>query len=523
MKIKQILQTKLIPIALVALTLLILLNITAFAEDSWTTVASMSRPRCDHQTEVIDGKIYAIGGYGSGTSTEVYDPDADTWTTLAPMSTSRQHVQTEVIDGKIYTIGGRDEHDFISSTEVYDPNTNTWTTLSSMSQNRGMLQTEVIDGKIYAIGGRERYDTLSSTEVYDPNTDTWTTLSSMSEDRRDFCTEVIDGKIYAIGGHGTTGGASSSVEVYDPDTNTWTSLASMSTPRDYHITATIDGKIYAIGGQGTSGLLSSAEVYDPVTDTWTPLSSMSEARSMIQMEVVDGKIYVVGGYYTQVYLATTEVYDPVTDSWTTLASMTEARSAFTTELLDGKIYVIGGTGNSSVCLSSVERYTVSSSTTPDDPTDGNALLRITMITGESKEYDMSGSAVNAFISWYNSGGASSPSYSIAKNFNIGSLSGRTDNIAFKKIAFFEVMAYNTSSTPDTNTKTALLKVTMATDDVMEYEMNAAEISAFESWYDGGASGTPAYSINKNFNIGPFASRTDYLAYDMISDYEIMTF
>ncbi len=526
MKIKQILKTKLIPIALVAITLLLLLNTTALAADSWTPVASMSDKRVYFQTEVIDGKIYAIGGgYDSYlSSVEMYDPAINTWTPAANMSTPRSDFRTVVVNGRIYAIGGRESSvNYLSSMEVYDPATNTWTMLANMSSSRIHFEATVVNNKIYVIGGQNSSGTLSTVEVYDLVNNTWTTLSSMSTARCWFQAQVIDEKIYAVGGIGNS--YLSSVEVYDTCTDTWTTLADMSTSRAKFEAEVIDNDIYVFGGLNHPYTISAVEVYDPTTNTWTSLASMNTPRFFLQTVVIDGKVYALGGLNVSTLVLNTEVYDPATNTWDNFDSLSsEGRGAFEAEIISNTIYVIGGLPASSV--SSVEAYTVTTTPDdpiPDDPTDGNALLRITMITGESKEYDMSASAVNAFTSWYNSGGAGSPSYSIAKNYNIGSLSGRTDNIAFKKIAFFEVMAYNTSSTPDTNTKTALLKVTMATDDVMEYEMNAAEISAFESWYDGGASGTPAYSINKNFNIGPFASRTDYLAHDMISDYEIITF
>ncbi|WP_072743676.1 kelch repeat-containing protein [Anaerotignum propionicum] len=81
------------------------------------------------------------------------------------MPTSRQEFQTEVIDGKIYAIGGYSgplgtnnisRVGSLSVVEVYDPTTDQWKTLASMSATRCFFQTEVVDGKIYAIGGLER-------------------------------------------------------------------------------------------------------------------------------------------------------------------------------------------------------------------------------------------------------------------------------------------------------------------------------------------------------------------------------
>ncbi|WMI82621.1 Kelch repeat-containing protein [Anaerotignum sp. MB30-C6] len=203
--------------------------------DTWAILAPMLTPREGCQTEVIDGKIYVIGGYrgllkiggasnvDSLSSAEVYDPSTDKWTTLASMSETRCYLQTEVIDGKIYALGGWNVKvgditgKVLSSTEVYDPSTNRWTTLADMSTPRQIFQTEVIDDKIYAVGGYGPFYTdnqllspldydnrLSSTEVYDPSTNKWTTLENMSKKRSCLHTEVIDKVIYAIGGANST-------------------------------------------------------------------------------------------------------------------------------------------------------------------------------------------------------------------------------------------------------------------------------------------------------------------------------
>ena len=224
----------------------------------------MSIARRSFQTEVVDGKIYAIGGQLSNqhltSSVEVYDPTTDKWTTLSSMSIARGYFQTEVINGKIYAIGGYDSYlNMQSSIEVYDPATDKWTTLSSMSESRIALQTEVINDKIYAIGG-----TRQTMEVYNPTTDKWTTLSSMSKVKRDFQTVVENGKIYAIGGEN-----SSLTEVYNPTTDKWTTLSSMSIARRDFQTEVINGNIYAVGGYGNP----SVEVYTVNTATENQLKA----------------------------------------------------------------------------------------------------------------------------------------------------------------------------------------------------------------------------------------------------------
>ncbi|SHH83886.1 hypothetical protein SAMN02745823_01126 [Sporobacter termitidis DSM 10068] len=156
----------------------------------------------------------------------------------------------------------------------------------------------------------------------------------------------------------------------------------------------------------------------------------------------------------------------------------------------------------------------------------NALLRITMTTGEQKEYSLSADQISDFIAWYNGNAADSPSYVFNKTYNLGSLASRRDYIAFSKIAFFEVMAYQNEpapATPSAGTKTALLKVTMSTGDIMEYEMTSDQLASFSDWYDSDVTSTPTYSISKDYNLGPFISRTDYLVHDKIVDFEVFEY
>ena len=103
---------------------------------SWSQVADMPTIRSAHSVNVVDGKIYAIGGFGFGGSNgqktlpavEEYDPVTDSWTTRTSMPTARWGHSGSVVNGKIYTIGGSDNiTNGITPVEEYDPATDTWT------------------------------------------------------------------------------------------------------------------------------------------------------------------------------------------------------------------------------------------------------------------------------------------------------------------------------------------------------------------------------------------------------------
>jgi len=231
------------------------------ATDTWTTKSDMPTARQGLSTTVVDGKIYAIGGGAAGsenyssvetyTTVEEYDPATDTWTTKSPMPTSRFIHSANVVDGKIYIIGGWAAGVIgygVRTVEVYDPATDTWTQKDDMPRGISAGFSSVVDGKIYVFGG---YGGSERVDEYDPATDTWTQKSDMPTKRHALSTSTLDGKIYAIGGyipgvHGYPG--VTTVEVYDPATDTWTTALDMPTGRFGPRTSVVDGKIYVIGG-----------------------------------------------------------------------------------------------------------------------------------------------------------------------------------------------------------------------------------------------------------------------------------
>lgn len=73
---------------------------------------------------------------------------------------------------------------------------------------------------------------------------------------------------------------------------------------------------------------------------------------------------------------------------------------------------------------------------------GRAILRITMVNNEVKEFDVSSDEISKFVDWYNKN--SSPSYSVVETSNIKPFNSRTQYIAHDKIASFEVNQYTSN-------------------------------------------------------------------------------
>ena len=264
--------------------------------DTWEGKANMPTVRSNVSVSVVDGKIYAIGGVktkkyqvprGFGheskelPTVEMYNPATDTWTQKVDMPTPRK-TKTCVVDGKIYAIGGwltTNEQSQLETVEVYDPATDTWAKAQSMNHARCSTAISVVNGEIYAIGGigwppnrdqSGRYLSdpyLSNVEVFNPKTNQWRERTEMSVPKAAHSTSVIDGKIYVMGGYFVKDRklkTLSAIEVYDPATDRWTQESDMLIGKFGHATEIIDGQIYILGGSGGvgKGLLTSVEVYD---------------------------------------------------------------------------------------------------------------------------------------------------------------------------------------------------------------------------------------------------------------------
>ncbi|OGS33832.1 MAG: hypothetical protein A2293_10090, partial [Elusimicrobia bacterium RIFOXYB2_FULL_49_7] len=280
-------------------------TITAVPENNivWKTKAAMPTARWGLSAAVVNGKIYAIGGYETN-KVEEYDPNTNSWTTKANMPTQRRGIGVAVVNNKIYAIGGAIGSGIeTNKVEEYDPSNNTWTTKADMPTPRMMFAVGVIDNKIYAIGGSYNIIVSSAVEVYDPQNNVWERKSNMAAARYDCKFAEINNKIYVIGGSYVSGyiPLSTVIEEYNPVQDSWVHLKYALMPR-YHFTMeAMNNKIYLIGGmkRGYSvydDYLNSVEEYDPSTNCNGYKNSIQVRRASCASAVVGNKIYVMGGY-----------------------------------------------------------------------------------------------------------------------------------------------------------------------------------------------------------------------------------
>jgi hypothetical protein len=186
------------------------------ANDSWETKASMPWPRAGVQANVVDGKIYVVGGGlqngGASQANEAYDPITDSWTEMAPIPTPVSDYASVVVDNKIYVMGGGHGGKYGNAgnlVQIYDPKTNTWASGELLPIPAGDAAAGAIGGvlaptRIYVVGTTNEYFDLNSTaitQIYDTQTNSWTTGASIPVPAYiDFSIVVVNDTLYAMGG-----------------------------------------------------------------------------------------------------------------------------------------------------------------------------------------------------------------------------------------------------------------------------------------------------------------------------------
>ena len=288
--------------------------------------------------------------------------EEDLWTSLAPIPTVRRGLGVAVVEGKIYAIGGFNST-YLGTNEMYDPATDTWTTRASMPTPRTEFGIAVYKNKIYCISGESGYDKedlggvyTDVNEVYDPATDTWEKKAAITTPRYGMCANVVDGKVYIMGGgiHAPypINTCSALNEVYDPETDTWTEKNPLPISVLEAASAVVDDRIYVLGGQAglfMGGWHDHNMVYDVKNDSWSmaapiPVGCERSAAGATTGVYASKRIYVFGGFTESSYTTRnlTQVYYPETNVWGSGAEMVTPHADFGVAVVNDELYAIGG-------------------------------------------------------------------------------------------------------------------------------------------------------------------------------------
>jgi hypothetical protein len=190
--------------------------------DAWRDLAPLELARNRFAAVVLDGQVYAIGGYtpaGNTTSVEVYDPRAGRWRPGPPLNFARHGHAAVVQDGHIVVVGGYvdDGRDQLRAptVEVLDPRSGAWTLGAPLPEPRGFCGAAVLRGELYVFQGRNMApeSTLRADEPGGAFTDV---DSAPPHLRNRYVTVAYAGRAWLVGGEGHADG-DVVVQAFAPD------------------------------------------------------------------------------------------------------------------------------------------------------------------------------------------------------------------------------------------------------------------------------------------------------------------
>ncbi|XP_016521253.1 kelch-like protein 33 [Poecilia formosa] len=261
----------------------------------WRRLGEMpASPRFSHEVAVLNGQLYILGGkkyYGNGdifNSVYRYDPLQNSWESLCEMQEKRSSFSVVVLDGRLYAVGGYCESDHMDTVECYCPTTNSWRFACPLDLPLGGHVAKVFKGQIFISGGQNTDQLcVASMFLYHPETGS-TFLTSMSNPRAHHSMEHLGEHLYVAGGITTNDNMTVidqlACEMYSPATNSWTAFTSLQVPHVGAGSAVLEGKFYVLGGYSQEDFSDTNMVhrYDNTTQKWENMGQMPGPNNEIR-------------------------------------------------------------------------------------------------------------------------------------------------------------------------------------------------------------------------------------------------
>ncbi|MER5755349.1 carboxypeptidase regulatory-like domain-containing protein [Streptomyces sp. NPDC002088] len=247
----------------------------AAAGDAWKPVADLPVAVSSNAVAAGGGKLYsAFGWTGSADTSDLYayDPDSGSWSKLASAADTREAPAEGFIDGKLYAVGGWGaDGSPDAKLEIYDPSSDTWTTGAPSPKPYAASGSAVLDDQLYVVGGCTA-SSCNTTDVYayDPSTDSWSEMAPYPEPISWTACGAINGMLYCAGGTADSGSTQHGY-AYDPESDSWSPIADLPTTLWGSASTAANGLLLTIGGRTPGGITNQGFAFDPQAGTWTAL------------------------------------------------------------------------------------------------------------------------------------------------------------------------------------------------------------------------------------------------------------
>jgi len=232
-------------------------------DDRWSEGAAMPAPAERLAAVVGPAGVHVLGGGGPEplAAHRLYDPEADVWSTLPDLPRPLAGATAQIVDGRIWVIGGETAGGaLVDSVHVYDIAASTWSTAAPMPGARANTASAVLDGRIHVVGGRKP-GAEATTEhlIFDPASEAWEASLPLPEPRETLGIGVI-GNLCVFGGRVP---AAERFEMPRPEMyclgstfEQWIPNEPVASPRGEAASATALERFYSLGGYTEGGTVS---------------------------------------------------------------------------------------------------------------------------------------------------------------------------------------------------------------------------------------------------------------------------
>ena len=200
-----------------------------------------------HVLKVYKEKLLVIGGFDNGgkVSNEIHELALDkpyTPTLLATMPEPRMYHAAEIVNDKLFILGGRirkdDDDDVVYDDVVYDSVVlydfimKEFKTCPSLPEPVHFMSTVTWGKQIIVIGGVNERGSSNDVIMYDIESGHCETLPSLRHKRSGHSSVIIEDVIFVFGGHTAEQGALTSVESFTMGSDGWKELPGMKVKRN---------------------------------------------------------------------------------------------------------------------------------------------------------------------------------------------------------------------------------------------------------------------------------------------------
>ena len=185
---------------------------TDFTQVAWSTVAPTPLPRHEGASAVVNGRLYAFGGYVDATTpgprVDSYDPLTNSWRQETALPVATTHMGVAVDGTDVYLAGGYpiapggSGHTYSTSAVWrYSTTTGIWTAMPDLPAPRGGGALVALGRTLHFFGGSDaaRLDAADH-RVLSLDGGGWTSAAPLPQPRNHLAGIAVGNALYAVGG-----------------------------------------------------------------------------------------------------------------------------------------------------------------------------------------------------------------------------------------------------------------------------------------------------------------------------------